>query len=54
MNINFYKLNHTDKYPFDGPGKTLAHTFYPSNGNIHFDNDETWTQNGGAGLIFAC
>jgi len=49
INFLFASGNHGDPYPFDGPGKTLAHTFYPSPpnpeplaGDIHFDDDEGW------------
>ncbi len=49
INILFASGNHGDNYPFDGAGKTLAHTFYPSPpnsepiaGDMHFDEDESW------------
>jgi hypothetical protein len=51
VNILFASWAHGDSYPFDGPGKVLAHTFYPSPsvteplaGDMHLDADEAWHQ----------
>ncbi len=45
----FGRGSHGDAYPFDGPGRVLAHTFYPAApnpepiaGDMHLDDDEAW------------
>ncbi|CAF0929179.1 unnamed protein product [Rotaria sordida] len=43
FNIKFSSKDHNDGYPFDGQGITLAHAFYPKSGDIHFDDDEYFT-----------
>jgi hypothetical protein len=43
IKVTFASYNHSDSYPFDGPLGVLAHTFYPTNGNTHFDNSESWS-----------
>lgn len=49
IDILFASGSHGDAYPFDGPGKVIAHTFYPSPpnsepiaGDMHMDADEAW------------
>lgn len=41
IKISFQKGNHSDGYPFDSKGGTLAHAFYPPDGRVHLDMDET-------------
>jgi predicted Zn-dependent protease len=43
LKIRFHSEDHGDGYPFDGQGATLAHAFYPTSGDIHFDDDEYFT-----------
>lgn len=50
INVLFASGSHGDMYPFDGPGRVLAHTFYPSPpnpepiaGDLHLEDDELWT-----------
>ena len=49
ISILFAAGSHGDAYPFDGPGKVLAHTFYPAPpnpeplaGDMHLDDSESW------------
>lgn len=39
-----------DIISFDGRGNTLAHAFYPPNGDLHFDIDENWILGKGRGM----
>jgi hypothetical protein len=48
IDIFFAAGDHGDGFKFDGPGRVLAHTFYPPPnaetiaGDLHFDADEPW------------
>ena len=49
LNILFGSLSHGDDFPFDGRGRVLAHTYFPSPpnpepvaGDLHLDADEYW------------
>ncbi|CAF3325691.1 unnamed protein product [Rotaria socialis] len=43
LKVRFVSKDHDDGYAFDGPGKTLAHAFFPKSGDIHFDDDEMFS-----------
>lgn len=46
IEVSFFRRAHNCVKAFDGPGKVLAHAFYPGksqkSGNAHFDDDENW------------
>ncbi|MBI3280728.1 MAG: matrixin family metalloprotease [Acidobacteria bacterium] len=57
LNFLFAARAHGDAYAFDGPGRVLAHTFFPSPpnpeplaGDLHFDGDENWQIGAGVDL----
>ncbi|MEX2264953.1 MAG: matrixin family metalloprotease [Bryobacteraceae bacterium] len=60
ISIHFASGAHGDPYPFDGPGKILAHTFYPAPpnpepiaGDMHLDAEEGWNAGGNVDLFSA-
>ena len=48
--IAFERGRHDDEFPFDGRDGVVAHAFYPLDGRLHFDADESWTLNSRQGV----
>ncbi|CAH2074706.1 unnamed protein product, partial [Iphiclides podalirius] len=49
IQVSFASMDHGDGFPFDGPGRVVAHAFPPPHGAMHFDDDELWTDGPGDG-----
>lgn len=57
IGVEFHTGAHGDAYAFDGKGGFLAHAFYPPPwnseplaGDLHLDDDETWSEGGNPDL----
>ncbi|XP_057444833.1 metalloendoproteinase 1-like [Lotus japonicus] len=46
IKIGFYKGDHGDGFPFDGPYNVLAHARPPIDGSFHLDAEEYWVASG--------
>ena len=43
IKVSFERGNHGDSMNFDGPGGYLAHAYAPTDGRLHYDADETFS-----------
>ncbi|KAF5471126.1 hypothetical protein F2P56_011589 [Juglans regia] len=43
ITIGFFRRDHGDGIPFDGPGGNIAHAFAPTDGRFHYDADERYS-----------
>ncbi|XP_022939137.1 metalloendoproteinase 2-MMP-like [Cucurbita moschata] len=43
IKISFERGDHGDGFPFDNVGGVIAHAFAPTDGRLHFDAVERWT-----------
>ncbi|XP_012625968.1 stromelysin-2 [Microcebus murinus] len=53
--ISFAVGEHGDFFPFYGPGGSLAHAYPPGpgfHGDVHFDDDENWTEDASGTNLF--
>jgi matrix metalloproteinase-14 (membrane-inserted) len=48
--IDFATYDHGDEEPFDGPGGVLAHAAFPTDGRVHFDDDESFSNSSKTGV----
>ncbi|XP_024965187.1 metalloendoproteinase 1-like, partial [Cynara cardunculus var. scolymus] len=47
IKVSFQRGNHGDGASFDGPGGILAHAFAPTDGRVHYDADDTFSNGPG-------